>query len=48
VLNGHCVEQAPYFAAVLVIVDPLREGAKSSDELARATGADGPSLNRLL
>src|SRR5262249_28947328 len=40
--------QALYVAAVLGIADLLREGAKSSDELARATGADGPSLYRLL
>jgi hypothetical protein len=47
-LNGHCVEQALYVAAVLGIADLLREDAKSSDELARATGADRPSLYRLL
>jgi hypothetical protein len=47
-LNGHCLEQALYVAAVLGIADLLREGAKSSDELARVTGADGPSLYRLL
>lgn len=46
-LNGHCVEQALY-VAVLGIADLLREGAKSSDELARATGADGLSMYRLL
>ena len=47
-LNGHCLEQALYVAAVLGIADLIGEGAKSSDELACATGADGPSLYRLL
>lgn len=47
-LNGHCVEQALYVAAVLGIADLLGEGAKSSDELARLTETDGPSLYRLL
>jgi hypothetical protein len=47
-LNGHCVEQAVYVAAVLGIADLLYEGPKSIDELATATEADGPSLYRLL
>jgi len=47
-LNGHCLEQALYVAAVMGIADLLREGAKSSKQLARATGADRSSLYRLL
>jgi hypothetical protein len=39
-LTGHCLEQAIYVAAVLGIADLLREGAKSSDELARVTEAE--------
>jgi len=47
-LIGHCLEQALYVAAVMGIADLLREGAKSTDELARATEADRRSLYRLL
>lgn len=31
-LNGHCLEQALYVAAVLEIADLLREGGRSSDD----------------
>ena len=47
-LTGHCVEQALHVAAGLGIADRLADGAVSSDDLARATGAHGPSLYRLL
>jgi hypothetical protein len=47
-LNGYCLEQALYVAAVLGIADLLGENVKSSDELAHVTGTDGPSLYRLL
>jgi hypothetical protein len=47
-LNGHCVEQALYVIAVSGIADLLRDGAKSSTELARITGLDGEALHRLL
>ena len=47
-LNGHCLEQALYVAAVLGIADLLVGGNKSSSELATCTGADEPSLYRLL
>ena len=47
-LNGHCLEQALYVAAVLGIADLLAGGNKSSSELATCTGADEPSLYRLL
>jgi hypothetical protein len=47
-LNGHCLEQALYVVALLGIADALIDGPKSSDELAQGTGADGPSLHRLL
>jgi precorrin-6B methylase 2 len=47
-LNGHCLEQALYVAAVLGIADLLNEGSKSIEELAMATEADRLSLYRLL
>ena len=47
-LNGHCLEQALYVAAVLGIADLLAEGARTSHELAALTGTDGPQLDRLL
>lgn len=45
---GYWVSQAIYVAAKLGIADLLDEGPKSSRELAAATGADAPSLFRLL
>jgi O-methyltransferase domain len=47
-LNGHCLQQALHVAAVLGIGDLMHGGMQSIDELANATGADGPSLRRLL
>jgi hypothetical protein len=47
-LNGHCVEQALHVVAVLGIADLLADGARSVDEVARATGAHGASLYRVL
>jgi hypothetical protein len=47
-LNGHCVEQALHVAAVLGIADLLAGGGKINGELAALTGADAPSLYRLL
>jgi O-methyltransferase domain/Dimerisation domain len=47
-LNAHVVAQALYVAAQLGLADLLREGAKSVDGLADATGAHAASLHRLL
>jgi hypothetical protein len=47
-VNGYQVTQAIHVAATLGIADLLGEGAKSSDELARATGAHPDALYRLL
>ncbi len=47
-LNGHCVEQALHVVAVLGIADRLREGPRSSKDLALATGTDEQALNRVL
>jgi len=47
-LNGYRVTQALYVAARLGIADRLASGPKSSDELARATGANASALRRLL
>ena len=47
-LNGHCVEQALHVVAVLGIADLLIEGPRDGPDLARATGAHGPSLYRVL
>ena len=41
-LNGHCLEQALYVAAVLGIADLLVGGNKSSSELATCTGQMNP------
>ena len=45
---SYWVSQAIYVAAKLGIADLLTEGPKSSGELAAATGADAPSLFRLM
>lgn len=42
------VAQSIYAAAKLGIADQLKEGARSCDELAKATGANSPALYRLL
>ena len=47
-LGGFLTTQALYVAAKLDVFDVLRDGAKSSDEIATAVGADAPSLLRLL
>ena len=40
--------QAAYVAAELGIADLLRDGPRSSDDLASAIGTDAPALHRLL
>jgi hypothetical protein len=47
-LNGHCLEQALYVAAVLEIADLLAQGSRTCSELAALTGADRLQLGRLL
>ena len=47
-IKGAWVSRALYVAAKLGIPDLLREGRKSSDDLARATGTHAPSLYRVL
>src|SRR5580765_8046823 len=44
----HCTTQATYVAAQLGIADLLREGPKSSSDLAQSAGVDARSLYRLL
>jgi hypothetical protein len=46
--TGYRVSQALFVAARLSVADQLADGAKSSEELARDTGAHTPSLARLL
>jgi hypothetical protein len=45
---GHIPAQAVHAAAALGVVDHLADGPRTTEELARATGADPPSLGRLL
>jgi hypothetical protein len=47
-VNGYQVSQAIHVAATLGIADLLQDGARSSDELAAATGTHPPSLYRVL
>ena len=47
-VNGFWVSQALYVAATLGLADLLRDGARTTDDLARRTGAHTPSLYRLL
>lgn len=47
-LNAFLTVQAVHVAAVLGIADILADGPRSVDELASITGAQGPSLYRLL
>jgi hypothetical protein len=47
-LAGHQVSQAIHVAATLGIADLLRDGGRTSDELAEATGAHRDALYRLL
>lgn len=45
---GWLASRAIYVAAELGIADLLRDGPKTTDELARISDAHGPSLYRLL
>jgi O-methyltransferase domain/Dimerisation domain len=47
-VNGYQVTQAIHVAATLGIADLLRDGPRSSDELAAATDSHAPSLHRVL
>ena len=48
IVNGSWMTQVTYVAAFLGIPDLLAARPKSSEELARATGAHAPSLHRLM
>lgn len=48
IVSGGWMSQAVYVAAELRIADVLASGAKTSEELARATGTHAPSLHRLM
>src|SRR5262245_16421112 len=47
-MTGYWVSQAIHVAAKLGLADVLQDGPKSSEELARAVGADPRALYRLL
>lgn len=47
-VTGYVISQAIYVAAKLGIADLLKDGPKSSDELAKVVGADARSLYRVL
>src|SRR5579863_8789190 len=47
-LTGYWISQAIYVAAKLGIADLVKDGPKTSAELAQATGTHAPSLYRLL
>jgi len=47
-LSAHVLAQSLYVAAQLGLADLLAGGATHADELSSATGADAPSLQRLL
>ena len=47
-MTGYWVSQSIYVAAKLGIADLLKDGSKTSDELAATTGTHAPSLYRLL
>jgi hypothetical protein len=47
-INGYQVSQALYVAATLGIADVLKDGSRTSDELAEATETHAPTLYRLL
>ena len=47
-ITGYWVSQAVGVVALLGIADELGAGARSSEELAGAVGADGPALYRVL
>jgi hypothetical protein len=46
--GGHVISRAIFAVAELGIADHLKEGARSSEEIAKATGTHAPSLYRLL
>ena len=46
--GGHIIARAIYALAELGIADHLKDGPRSSDEIAQATGTHAPSLYRLL
>jgi hypothetical protein len=46
--SGYWVSQAIYVVAKLGIVDLLKEGSKSGEELAKATGTHAQSLSRVM
>ena len=48
IMGGFIVARAIYAFAALSIADHLKDGPRSSEELAEATGAHAPSLYRLL
>jgi len=45
---GYWISQAIYVVAKLGVADLLRDGPRSGEELARATGAHAPSLSRVM
>src|SRR3989475_9700184 len=47
-ITAYMTSQVIYIAARLGIAELLQDGARSGDELARATGTHAPSLRRLL
>jgi hypothetical protein len=47
-ITGYYISQAVYVAATLGIADRLKDGPRSYDELAKATGTHIPSLHRLM
>ncbi len=47
-ITSSWIGQAAYVAAELRLADLLREGPRSSEDLASVTGTDAPSLRRLL
>src|SRR5215470_12352387 len=47
-ITGGWMSQVIYLAAELKIADLLAGGAKTSEELARASGVHAPSLHRLM
>jgi O-methyltransferase domain/Dimerisation domain len=46
--SGYWISQSIYVAAKLGIADLLRDGPQTCEELASATGTDGPSLYRVM
>ena len=48
IITGFRVSRATYVAAKLGIADLIKDGPKSSEELAQLTGMHAPSLDRVL